>query len=117
MTNPLYDPYRVLCAVYGGGAHLKLALAVTPIEEAHRARTVRVCYGVLEQDAYLTQCIRSVAAKKSQTERAHFIESRTLFSYFLEKPRYMVTDLAVELLKKMGKGGMAGLCQRRSARL
>lgn len=108
MTNPLYDPYRVLCAVYGGGAHLKLALAVTPIEEAHRARTVRVCYGVLEQDAYLTQCIRSVAQKNPKQSARILLKVALYFHIFLEKPRYMVTDLAVELLKKMGKGGMAG---------
>ena len=62
MTNPFYDPYQVLAKVYGG-AHLKIALADTPIEEAHRARTVKVCYGVLEQEQYLSLCVKSVASK------------------------------------------------------
>ena len=50
MTNPLYDPFAVLQKVYGGGAFLKQALADTPVEELNRARTVRICYGVLEND-------------------------------------------------------------------
>ena len=108
MTNPLYDPYRVLCEVYSSGAHLKLALAVTPIEEAHRSRTVRVCYGVLEHDGYLTQCIRSVAPKSPKLRARILLKVALYFHIFLGKPRYTVTDLAVELLKKMGKGGMAG---------
>ena len=60
MTNPFYDPYQVLTKVYGAGAHLKLALADTPIEELHRARTVRTVYGVLEHDGYLTACPTNV---------------------------------------------------------
>ena len=51
MTNPLADPYFVLNKVYGGGAYLKQALADTPVEECNRARTVKICYGVLEKDA------------------------------------------------------------------
>lgn len=58
MTNPLYDPYAVLQKVYGGGAFLKQALADTPMEELNRARTVKICYGVLENDLYLDFCIR-----------------------------------------------------------
>ncbi len=108
MTNPLYDPYQVLSKVYAEGAHFKLALAETPIEEAHRARTVRVCYGVLEHDAYLALCIRSVAEKNPKQSVRILLKIAFYFLIFLEKPRYMVTDLAVELLKKMGKGGMAG---------
>ena len=47
MTNPFYDAFAVLQKVYGGGAYLKQALADTPIEELNRARTVKLCYGVL----------------------------------------------------------------------
>lgn len=108
MLNPLYDPYQVLTKVYAAGAHLKLALAETPIEEAHRPRTVKVCYGVLEHDAYLAACIRSVAEKNPKQSVRILLKIALYFLIFLEKPRYMVTDLAVELLKKMGKGGMAG---------
>ena len=51
MTNPFYDPYQVLSKVYAEGAHLKIALAETPIEEAHRSRTVKVCYGVFDYNS------------------------------------------------------------------
>ncbi|MBD5636860.1 MAG: hypothetical protein HDP28_03425, partial [Clostridia bacterium] len=63
MTNPFYDPYRVLLKIYGEGAHLKIALAETDIEELNRARTVKTVYGVLERDAYLSLCIRTFAQK------------------------------------------------------
>lgn len=108
MTNPFYDPYQVLSKVYAEGAHLKIALAETPIEEAHRSRTVKVCYGVLEHDTYLSLCIRSVADKSPKQSVRILFKIALYFLIFLEKPRYMVTDLAVSLLKKMGKGGMAG---------
>ena len=58
MTNPLYDPYAVLFKVYSGGAYLKQALADTPVEEANRPRTTRICYGVLENDLYLERCVK-----------------------------------------------------------
>lgn len=108
MTNPFYDPYQVLTKVYAEGAHLKIALAEAPVEEAHRARTVKICYGVLEHDAYLTLCIRSVAEKNPKQSVRILLKIALYALIFLDKPRYTVTDLAVSLLKKMGKGGMAG---------
>ena len=57
MNNPLADPYIVLSKVYSGGAYLKQALADTPVEPSDRARTSRICYGVLEKDVYLGHII------------------------------------------------------------
>ena len=108
MTNPLYDPYQVLSRVYAEGAHLKIALAEAPVEEAHRARTVKVCYGVLEHDAYLTRCIASVSPRNPKQSVRILLKIALYFLIYLQKPRYAVTDLAVGLLKKMGKGGAAG---------
>ena len=108
MTNPFYDPYQVLSRVYGAGAHLKIALADTPVEELHRARTVRTVYGVLENDSYLALCIKSVAPKNPKQTVRIVLKIALYWLIFLGKPRYMVTDTAVDLLKKMGKGGMAG---------
>ena len=108
MTNPFYDPYQVLSKVYAQGAHLKLALADTPLEEAHRPRTVRVCYGVLEQDAYLSRCISSIASKNPKQSVRIVMKIALYFLIFLQKQKYAVTDLAVSLLKKLGKGGAAG---------
>lgn len=108
MTNPFYDPYQVLSRVYGAGAHLKIALADTPIEELNRTRTVKTVYGVLENDSYLALCIKSVAPKNPKQTVRIVLKIALYWLIFLGKPRYMVTDTAVDLLKKMGKGGMAG---------
>ncbi len=108
MTNPFYDPYRILARVYGDGAHLKIALAEEPIEDLHRARTVKTVYGVLEHDGYLALCIRTFAEKSPKAAVRIVLKIALYHLIFLGKPRYMVTDTAVDLLKKMGKGGMAG---------
>ena len=108
MTNPLYDPYAVLHSVYGGGAYLKQALSDTPIEELNRARTAKICYGVMENDLFLDFCIRSFAPKNPKLPVRILLKIALYMLVFLKKPRYMVTDNAVSLLKKLGKGGAAG---------
>lgn len=108
MTNPLYDAYAVLQKVYGGGAYLKQALNETPIEELHRARTAKICYGVLERDLYLDFCIRSFAPKNPKLPVRILLKISLYMLLCMEKPRYMVTDNAVALAKKLGKGGAAG---------
>ena len=108
MTNPFYDPYRVLCKVYGEGARLKLALSGTDLEEINRARTVRTVYGVLEHDRYLSRCIAAFAEKTPKQSVRILLKIALYNLIYLEKPRYYVADTAVELIKKLGKGGMAG---------
>ncbi len=108
MTNPYYDPYRILTRVYQGGAHLKIALAEEPIEELHRARTVKTAYGVLEHDGYLSLCIRTFAPKPPKAPVRIVLKIALYHLIYLGKPRYAVTDTAVDLLKRMGKGGAAG---------
>ena len=108
MTNPFYDPYRVLLKVYGEGARLKLALSGTDLEELNRARTVRTVYGVLEHEQYLARCI-SAFTEKTPKQSVRVLLKIALYNLiYLEKPRYYVADTAVELVKKLGKGGMAG---------
>ncbi len=106
MTNPFYDPYRVLTKVYAEGAHLKIALAETAMEE--RARTVKTVYGVLENDGYLSLCIRTFAPKRPKQPVRIVLKIALYALIFLNKPRYAVTDSAVGLLKEIGKGGLAG---------
>ena len=108
MTNPFCDPYLVLSKVYGGGAYLKQALADTPMEEANRARTVKICYGVLENDGYFNDCIRAFAPKSPKLPVRILLKISLYLLLFMNKPRYMITDNAVELCKKLGKGGAAG---------
>ncbi len=108
MTNPFYDPYRVLTKVYSEGAHLKIALSETDLEELNRARTVKTVYGVLEHDAYLSLCIQTFAPKNPKQAARILLKISLYWLIYLKKPRYMVTDTAVGLCKKLGKGGMAG---------
>ena len=108
MTNPFCDPYLVLSKVYGGGAYLKQALADTPMEEANRARTVKISYGVLENDGYFNDCIRAFAPKSPKLPVRILLKISLYLLLFMNKPRYMITDNAVELCKKLGKGGAAG---------
>ena len=108
MTNPLFDPYAVLMKVYGGGAYLKQALADTPVEELHRARTVKIVYGVLEKDAYLDLCIRTFAPKSPKLPVRVLLKVSLYMLLFMDKKKYMVTDSAVALVKKLGKGGASG---------
>ena len=108
MTNPLYDAYAVLQKVYGGGAYLKQTLADTPVEEQNRARTVKICYGVLENDRWLDLCIRTFAPKNPKLPVRILLKIALYMLLFMNKPRYMVADNAVSLVKKLGKGGAAG---------
>ncbi|MBO5525378.1 MAG: hypothetical protein J5993_01375 [Clostridia bacterium] len=107
MTNPIYDPYQVLLPVYADGTHLKQAL-LAPIEEANRAKTVKVVYGVLEQDGYLSHCIRTFAPKAPKLPVRVILKIALYLTLFMGKQTYMVTDQAVSLCKKLGKGGVSG---------
>lgn len=107
-TNAFYDPYRVLTKIYSEGAHLKIALAQTDLEELNRSRTVRTVYGVLENDGYLSLCIRTFAPKSPKQAARILLKIALYWLIFLKKPRYMVTDTAVDLVKRLGKSGMAG---------
>ena len=107
-TNPFYDPYQILTKVYAEGAHLKQALAETPIEELNRSRTVKTVYGVLEEDGYLSLCIGTFAQKNPKQSVRILLKIALYWLLFLQKPKYMVTDTAVDLLKRLGKSGMAG---------
>lgn len=107
-TNPFYDSYQILGKVYSEGAHLKQALADTPIEELNRARTVKTTYGVLENEGYLSLCLRTFAPKNPKQNIRILLKIALYWLIFLKKPRYMVTDTAVDLCKRLGKGGNAG---------
>ena len=108
LSNPIYDPFQILTKVYSDGAHLKQAVADTYIEEQYRARTVKIVYGVLENDGYLDFCIRHYAAKAPKLAVRILLKISLYMLLFLDKKRYMVTDCAVDLCKKLGKGGVSG---------
>lgn len=108
MTNPLVDPYLILTKIYSDGTLLKQALSSTPIEELNRARTVKIVYGVLEKDIYLSHCIKFYAPKSPKLPVRIVLKIALYMMLFMGKTRYMVTDNAVALLKKAGKSGVSG---------
>jgi 16S rRNA (cytosine967-C5)-methyltransferase len=108
LSNPVYDPFQILTKIYGGGAHVKQAIADTYIEEQYRTRTVKIVYGVLENDGYLDFCIRCHAEKAPKLAVRILLKISLYMLIFMDKKRYMVTDLAVTLCKKLGKSGVSG---------
>ena len=108
MTNPLCDPYFVLTKVYSGGKYLKQAISETQIEQINRARTVKICYGVLDKDVYLNYIIGQNTKTTPKAAVRLVIKIALYMLEFMGKHGYMVVDSAVQLVKKLGKGGAAG---------
>ena len=107
LSNPIYDPFVILTKIYSDGTHVKQAIADTYIEEQNRARTVKIVYGVLENDRYLDFCIRYYAPKNPKLAVRTILKIALYMLLFMDKKRYMVTDLAVTLCKKLGKSGVS----------
>lgn len=108
MTNPLTDPYLILEKVYSGGKYLKQAISETPVEYINRARTVKICYGVLEKDIYLTHILGANVNKQPKAAIKLILKIALYMLEFMDKHNYMVVDCAVELCKKLGKAGASG---------
>lgn len=108
MTNPVVDPYLILVKVYSGGKFLKQAIAETPVEPLNKARTVKICYGVLEKDVYLNYVIAANTQSSPKTAVKIVLKIALYMLEFMDKHDYMVVDSAVQLIKKLGKGGAAG---------
>ncbi len=108
LSNPVYDPFLILTKVYSDGTHLKQAIADTYIEEQYRSRTVKIVYGVLENDGFFDYCIRYYAPKAPKLAVRTILKICLYMLLFMVKRRYMVTDCAVTLCKKLGKNGVSG---------
>ena len=108
LSNPVYDPFQILTKIYSDGAHVKQAIAETYIEEQYRSRTVKIVYGVLENDGYFDFCIRYYAPKAPKLAVRILLKISLYMLLFMDKKRYMVTDCAVTLCKKLGKSGVSG---------
>lgn len=103
-----YDCYRILSEVYKNGAYLKQAVNSVEIEELNRPKTTKICYGVLDKDIELEYYL-SILCRKSPKQSIKIILKIALYCLkYLEKKPYAVIDSAVELSKKLGKGGNAG---------
>ena len=108
LSNPIYDPFQILTKVYSDGALLKQAIADTYIEEINRGRTVKTVYGVLENDGWLDYAIRFYAPKSPKLAVRILLKISLYMLLFMDKQKYMVTDCAVSLCKKLGKSGVSG---------
>ena len=108
LSNPLYDPFQILTKIYSDGAHLKQAIADTYIEELNRGRTVKIVYGVLENNLWLDYAIKFYAPKSPKLAVRILLKISLYMLLFMDKQKYMVTNCAVDLCKKLGKGGVAG---------
>ena len=108
LSNPVYDPFLILTKIYSDGAHVKQAITDIYIEEQYRARTVKIVYGVLENDGYFDFCIKHYAPKAPKLAVRILLKISLYMLLFMDKKRYMVTDCAVTLCKKLGKSGVSG---------
>lgn len=108
MLNCFYDCYTILNKVYGEKAYLKQAINSTVIEEKNRSVTVKICYGVLDKDAELSYYISSLTEKNPKLPIRTILKIAIYCIKYLEKHEYAVVKNAVELTKKLGKGGASG---------
>lgn len=108
MTNPLTDPFLILSKVYKEGTYLKQAISSTPVEPLNKARTVKICYGVMEKDLWLDSVISLNTQKQPKQAVKTILKIAIYMLEFMGKHGYMVVDYAVQLTKKLGKDGAAG---------
>ena len=108
MLNVFYDSYRILFLVYSDGAFLKQAMSDVFIEEKNRAHTTKICYGVLDRDIEFEYALKVLCDKRPK-QAVRIILKIAMYSLeYLKTAPYAVVDTAVELIKKLGKGGTAG---------
>ena len=120
MLNCFYDCYRILNKVYSEKAFIKQAINDIDIEEKNRALTVKICYGVLDNDYELSYHVKSLCDKSPKLVVRTILKISMYAISYLEKKEYAVIDNAVSLTKKLGKGGASGFVNaflRRYAKL
>ena len=108
MVNYFYDCYTVLNKVYSEKTFIKQALSSTFIEEKNRALTVKTCYGVLDKDIELSYYLSALVDKNPKLVIRTILKIAMYAIKYLQKKEYAVTKNAVELTKKLGKGGASG---------
>ncbi len=108
MINYFYDCYQILNKVYSDKTYLKQAISSTFIEEKNRALTVKTCYGVLDKDIELSYNISYFCDKNPKLAIRTILKIAMYAIKYLNKHDYAVIKNAVELTKKLGKGGTSG---------
>ncbi len=108
MIDYFYDAYLILNKVYSEKTFIKQAISSTPIEEKYRSATVKTVYGVLDKDIELSYYIKKLSSKNPKLVIRTLLKISMYSISYLKKAPYAVIDSAVELTKKLGKGGMSG---------
>lgn len=108
MVNYLYDCYTILNKVYSKKTFLKQAIFDTVLEPKNRQLTIKTCYGVLDKDEELSYAISYLAEKTPKLVIRTVLKISMYAIKYLGKQPYAITKNAVELVKKLGKGGAAG---------
>ena len=108
MINYFYDCYNILNKVYSEKTYIKQAINGTFIEEKNRAIIVKTCYGVLDKDIELSYYISQLTDKTPKLVIRTILKIAMFAIKYLQKKEYAVTKNAVELTKKLGKGGASG---------
>ena len=108
MVNYFYDCYVVLNKVYSEKAFLKQAINSTFLEPKNKSLTIKTCYGVLDKEEELSYLISYFAPKNPKLAIRTILKIAMYVIKYLGKQPYGVTKNAVELTKKLGKGGASG---------
>lgn len=108
MLVTYYDAYCVLTKVYSDGAYIKQALNDTVIEEKNRNQTTKICYGVLDKDVTLSYIIKKLCDKSPKLAIRTILKIALYSLKYLGTAPHAVCNTAVELIKKLGKGGTSG---------
>ncbi len=107
MLITFYDSYTILNKIYHG-EYIKQALNNTQIDEKTRALTSKIVYGVLDKDIELSYYIKYFSDKSPKLVIRTILKIAMYSIKYLNKKEYAVTTSAVELTKKLGKGGTSG---------
>ena len=98
----------MLNKVYIGGKYLKQAIADTPVEPINKARTVKICYGVIEKEGYLEHILGANAKKQPKKQVKIILKIALYLLEIMDKHDYMVVDFAVSLAKKVCGDSVGG---------
>lgn len=108
MINYLYDCYTILNKVYSNKTYVKQAIKDSVIEEKNRALTIKTVYGVLDKDIQLSYYIKVLTDKSPKLVIRTVLKISMYAIKYLGKKEYAVTENAVSLVKKLGKGATSG---------
>lgn len=108
MLTVFYDCYQVLGKVYCQNAFVSQALNNTPVESLKRREITKICYGVLDKDIELSYYLAQLSPKPPKLAIRILIKIAMYAIKYLNWQPHTVTNVTVELAKKLGKGGTAG---------